>query len=72
MKSSQKPSANDVAVKEMNDDIAVLYDSFISGAEPRNVGTADIIMNKSDEKKVDTRVDGDKGNCERCCRGINV
>ena len=72
MKDSRKFTANDAAADELNDDIEVLYDSYISGAEPGNVERANPVMNKPDEKKVDTRVKGDKGNYERCCWGISV
>ena len=72
MSDRRKFSAKEAAVEELNDDIEVLYDSYISGAEPGDVERATTVMNKPDEKKVDTRVKGDKGNYERCCRGISV
>ena len=71
MKSSRKLASKDAAVEDMNDDIEVLYDSYISGAEPGDVGIANILMNMPEEKKLDTRVKVDQGNYERCCRGIS-
>ena len=72
MKDRRKFSAKEAAVEELNDDIEVLYDSYISGAEPGNVERANPVMNKPNQKKVDTRVKGDKGNYESCCWGISV
>ena len=72
MKDRRKFLAKEAAVEELNDEIEVLYDSYISGAEPGNVNRASPVMNKPDEKKVETRVKGDKGNYERCCWGISV
>ena len=66
MKDRRKFLAKEAAVEELNDDIEVLYDSYISGTEPGNVERTNPVMNKLDEKKVDTRVKGDKGNYERC------
>ena len=63
---SRKFSAKDAAAEELNDGIEVLYDSCTSGAELGDVGTANSIMNKPDEKKVDARVKGDEGNCDSC------